>query len=190
MKRPKIKFIPLNYSKKIHAIAHHRSLKKLRKPIRDISRDPAVKTIKKTAKVVNKYTNKYAKLKMKNGELNELFINLSSIPDRGFKIKNTKRLKHFKVKIKPRSVMGDYIALHGLVPNNELPKKLRNKIPKNEVWIRKDCFVDHPIRQRRLLTHENHELGLMQNKGLTYKKAHKRANMRETFWGVPFEIID
>jgi len=49
-----------------------------------------------------------------------------------------KEILPFFVKVKPRSIMGDYIAFHGLVPQNELPKNLRYKIPENEIWIRKD----------------------------------------------------
>jgi hypothetical protein len=85
----------------------------------------------------------------------------------------------FIVKVKPRSVMGDYIALHGLLPENELPASLRHKIPENEIWIRKNVYDDPKRRERILQGHEKFELELMETKGLTYKQAHKRAQFHE-----------
>jgi len=85
----------------------------------------------------------------------------------------------FLVKVKPRSVMGDYIALHGLLPENELPASLRHKIPENEIWIRKNVYDDPKRRERILQGHEKFELELMETKGLTYKQAHQRAQFHE-----------
>jgi len=85
----------------------------------------------------------------------------------------------FIVKVKPRSVMGDYIALHGLLPENELPVRLRNKIPENEIWIRKNVYDDPKRRERILQGHEKFELELMETRGLTYKQAHQRAQFHE-----------
>lgn len=85
----------------------------------------------------------------------------------------------FKVKVKPRSVMGDNIALHGLLPKNELPKKLRGKIPENEIWMRKDVYDDPKRREQILQGHEKFELGLMETQGLTYKQAHSKAQIHE-----------
>jgi hypothetical protein len=85
----------------------------------------------------------------------------------------------FIVKVKPRSVMGDYIALHGLLPENELPVNLRHKIPENEIWIRKNVYDDPKRRERILQGHEKFELELMETKGLTYKQAHERAQFHE-----------
>jgi len=85
----------------------------------------------------------------------------------------------FIVKVKPQSVMGDYIALHGLLPENELPASLRHKIPENEIWIRKNVYDDPKRRERILQGHEKFELELMETKGLTYKQAHKRAQFHE-----------
>jgi hypothetical protein len=78
---------------------------------------------------------------------------------------------------KSREVMGDNIALHGLLPNNELPKRLRNKIPPNEVWVRKDKW-DTPKKRADLKTHEEAEIQLMK-KGVPYKMAHSAANQFE-----------
>jgi hypothetical protein len=85
----------------------------------------------------------------------------------------------FIVKVKPRSVMGDYIALHGLLPENELPTNLRHKIPENEIWIRKNVYDDPKRSERILQGHEKFELELMETKGLTYKQAHERAQFHE-----------
>lgn len=147
------------------------------------------KTYTRAAKSTER-TNYVKLLRTKDGHISKVMLRISTMFPEGYKIKNRRKLKKFKVKIKPKSVMGDYIALHGLVPGNELPKRLRGKIPKNEVWIRRDCFVDKPVRQRRLLTHENHELGLMEKRGWNYKKAHARAELREKAWIIPFEYID
>lgn len=88
----------------------------------------------------------------------------------------------FKVVVKPRSVMGDYIALHGLCPQNELPENMRYKIPEDEIWMRQDVF-DNPKRRERILQgHEKYELTLMETKGLTYKQAHRKAELHEKFY--------
>ena len=78
---------------------------------------------------------------------------------------------------KPRKVMGDYIALHGLVPKNELPQHLRGKIPRNECWVRSDKW-DTPEKRAKLKAHEGPEIQLMQ-KGVPYKIAHKVGNKFE-----------
>jgi len=78
--------------------------------------------------------------------------------------------------------MGDYIALHGLLPENELPIRLRHKIPENEIWIRKNVYDDPKRRERVLQGHEKFELELMETKGLTYKQAHKRAQFHEKIY--------
>ncbi len=88
----------------------------------------------------------------------------------------------FKVVVKPRSVMSDYIALHGLVPQNELPENMRYKIPEDEIWIREDVFNDPKRRERILQGHEKYELMLMETEGLTYKQAHRRAELHEKFY--------
>jgi hypothetical protein len=98
-------------------------------------------------------------------------------PDVG--MSNNKPSIPFAVIIKPRSVMGDYIALHGLVPQNELPKNLRHKIPNNEIWIREDVYNDPERRERILKGHEKFEISLMETQCLTYKKAHEKAESNE-----------
>jgi len=88
----------------------------------------------------------------------------------------------FTVVVKPRSVMGDYIALHGLCPQNELPLNMRGKIPENEIWMRQDVFENPKRRERILQGHEKYELSLMETKGLTYKQAHRKAELHEKFY--------
>jgi len=86
--------------------------------------------------------------------------------------------EYFKVIVKDRSEMGDYICLHGFVPQNELPFNLRNKIPENEIWMRDDIYNDPP-RRKEILTHEYVELDLMITYSMTYKDAHNEAEFFE-----------
>jgi hypothetical protein len=84
----------------------------------------------------------------------------------------------FKVVVKSVEEMGEYIALHGLVPQNELPLHLRNKIPENEIWIRENVYADTE-RRKSILAHEYAELDLMVTKGMSYKEAHQQAEFIE-----------
>lgn len=84
----------------------------------------------------------------------------------------------FKVIVKSNEEMGDYIALHGLVPQNELPIHLRHKIPENEIWIRENVYADIE-RRRSILAHEYAELDLMITQGISYKEAHEKAEFIE-----------
>jgi hypothetical protein len=84
----------------------------------------------------------------------------------------------FKVVVKSNEEMGDYIALHGLVPQNELPMHLRYKIPENEIWIRENIYADS-MRRKSILAHEYAELDLMITKGISYKEAHEQAEFIE-----------
>jgi hypothetical protein len=84
----------------------------------------------------------------------------------------------FKVVVKSNEEMGEYIALHGLVPQNELPLHLRYKIPENEIWIRENVYIDSE-RRKSILAHEYAELDLMITHGITYKEAHEQAEFIE-----------
>ncbi len=84
----------------------------------------------------------------------------------------------FKVIVKSNEEMGDYIALHGLVPQNELPMHLRYKIPENEIWIRENVYADIE-RRKSILAHEYAELDLMITHGISYKEAHEKAEFIE-----------
>lgn len=92
---------------------------------------------------------------------------------------------YFKVIVKSNDFMGDYIALHGLVPQNELPMNMRNQIPPNEIWMREDVYNDVP-RRKRILTHEYVELELMVSRNMTYQEAHARAEFYEDIWYEEF----
>jgi len=85
---------------------------------------------------------------------------------------------YFKIVIKSIEEMGDYIALHGLVPQNELPVHLRYKIPENEIWIRENVYADIE-RRRSILAHEYAELDLMISHAMSYKEAHANAEFFE-----------
>jgi len=90
-------------------------------------------------------------------------------------------VKGMRVKVKPRKVMGDYVCLHGKVPNQELPKKLRGKIPKKEIWMRRDIY-NNKEKRYRILDHEHDELIHMKRDKMCYKQAHKRAQIEEKDW--------
>jgi hypothetical protein len=85
---------------------------------------------------------------------------------------------YFKVIVKSIEEMGEYIALHGLVPQNELPVHLRYKIPENEIWIRENVYADIE-RRRSILAHEYAELDLMISHAMSYKEAHENAEFFE-----------
>jgi hypothetical protein len=107
-----------------------------------------------------------------------------------------RRKKKFKLKVKSNKVMGDYICLHGLVPKNELPVRFRGKIPKDEIWIRKNVY-ENKKRRKAIMEHEKRELDLMCFYGHNYPEAHKKAQIREKLWvfrdakeKVESEILD
>ena len=81
----------------------------------------------------------------------------------------------FSLKRKTRRVMGDNIALHAYLPLNELPVKMRGRIPKKEIWVRED-YYDDDEKLRGIRLHEKKELYLMVVHGLTYKNAHRKAS--------------
>ncbi|HIG99506.1 MAG TPA: hypothetical protein HA258_02890 [Thermoplasmata archaeon] len=85
---------------------------------------------------------------------------------------------YFKIVVKSNEEMGEYIALHGLVPQNELPVHLRYNIPENEIWIRKNVYEDIE-RRRSILAHEYAELDLMISHAMSYKEAHEHAEFFE-----------
>jgi hypothetical protein len=93
---------------------------------------------------------------------------------------------YFKVVVKSNEEMGEYIALHGLVPQNELPLQLRYKIPENEIWIRENVYTDAE-RRKSILAHEYAELDLMITKGIGYKEAHEQAEFIEHLY-YPSEL--
>jgi hypothetical protein len=78
---------------------------------------------------------------------------------------------------KSKRVMGSYVALHGRLPPKEMPKQFKGKIPRNEVWVRKDKWRSEKDKVK-LKTHEDTEVHLMKL-GLPYKKAHEIANKFE-----------
>ena len=86
---------------------------------------------------------------------------------------------NFKIVIKPKEIMKDYIALHGLLTDLELPDSLDGgKIPHNEVWVREDIYQDKD-RFKQVIWHETEELNLMTSQNITYKKAHAITTQKE-----------
>ena len=82
--------------------------------------------------------------------------------------------------VKSEKVLGDYRCLHWLVPKNEMPKRLRGKIPRGQIWVRKDVW--NSTRRHALIRHESYELMYMTKYGFTYKKAHKIAEIQDGAW--------
>jgi hypothetical protein len=76
---------------------------------------------------------------------------------------------------KPNSFMKDYIAVHGHLPKNELPKRMRG-IRYNSVYIRANV-CDDKKRASRLRREERNEMRLMEE-GKTYKQAHRVAHKK------------
>ena len=85
-----------------------------------------------------------------------------------------------KIKAKPASIMGEYIALHFLVPHNEL-RGFHHRIPRNEIWIRQDVYDNLP-RYPWIRLHETYEIDLMKNYKMPYKEAHRRAEIVDGLW--------
>jgi len=85
-----------------------------------------------------------------------------------------------KVIVKSKKYMWPYIALHGLMPQNELPVRFRGKIPKDEIWFRQDVWDDRMFRDE-VLSHEEDELTHMIVDHMNYKHAHWFASVRDGF---------
>jgi hypothetical protein len=66
--------------------------------------------------------------------------------------------------------MGDYQGLHRNVPYARQSKR----IPRGEVWVRKDIRDRNPRRARRIAGHEMREARLMEQ-GMPYNAAHRKA---------------
>jgi len=92
-----------------------------------------------------------------------------------------RRKTTFTIVVKSPKIMGDYIALHGRLGKNELPKKFRGKIPKNQIWVREDIWRNKK-RMKCIEEHEKQELNLMLYHGYSYKEAHKIAQKVEKLW--------
>ena len=95
--------------------------------------------------------------------------------------------KRIKVIPKSRKILGENVALHWLVPNNEMPQHLRGKIPKYQIWMREDIYNDK-IKRNLTLMHEEAELKRMMT-GMKYKirkckldSAHEWGEIADGFW--------
>lgn len=86
-------------------------------------------------------------------------------------------VKGFKVVVKSDNFMGEYQAVHGMLPRNELPKRMK-RIPKRQIWIRRSNYENHDrevdYSKDNILRHERHELNLMLQ-GIPYRDAHEAA---------------
>jgi hypothetical protein len=82
------------------------------------------------------------------------------------------KVKGMKIVVKSNDFMQEYIAVHGMLPKNELPKRMRH-IPKRQIWIRDSNYHDK-TSYKDIVQHESDELKLM-GQGLTYQQAHEMA---------------
>jgi len=84
--------------------------------------------------------------------------------------------------VKPRDVMGDYIACHWLYDCGL-------GIPDGEVWVREDWWAD-PRKRIKLILHERIELYYMLQ-GKDYREAHSLSNQIENdFYDAVMKDID
>jgi len=77
---------------------------------------------------------------------------------------------------KPKSIMGDWIAVHSRVVHCPIQFK---HIPWGTVWIREDIW-NSPVRRYHTIKHEELEYHYMEDLKLSYPEAHRRANL---IWG-------
>jgi hypothetical protein len=75
--------------------------------------------------------------------------------------------------------MHDYIALHWLVPKNQI-RDFHHRIPKNQIWVRSDIY-DDTWQFVWCKNHELAELRLME-KGMKYQSAHQIAELADGLW--------
>jgi hypothetical protein len=81
--------------------------------------------------------------------------------------------------VKPRSVMRDFIALHWIVPKNEM-RGFKHRIPPKQVWVRSDVW--YGTKHNALIRHELYELMFMIEHGWSYKRAHTEATIEDGAW--------
>lgn len=79
-----------------------------------------------------------------------------------------------KFVIKPRSFMGDYIALNWLEPE----ESKRFGIKPGEIFVREDWWKN-PVKRLRIQVHERTEIWLRKTWHLPYAKAHHIATITE-----------
>ncbi len=91
-------------------------------------------------------------------------------------------IRGMKVKCKSRDILGDCIGLHGLMKKKDIPAGCKNKVPRDELWIRSDHCENNVIKDRDIVLHEDVELLLMKEYGLTYAVAHNIATIAEERW--------
>lgn len=80
-------------------------------------------------------------------------------------------MKYHVIK-KKNKFMKPYVALHGELPKNELPKRMRH-MHHHSIYINEDV-CKNPRREQRILLHEYREMRRMEH-GEKYKQAHKKA---------------
>jgi hypothetical protein len=75
------------------------------------------------------------------------------------------------IRFKSKRIMGDHKGLHGRLGPKDVPRRLRGRIPRDEIWIRKGV-----CNKADVIRHERVEVHLMKNRNMRYKQAHRIAN--------------
>jgi hypothetical protein len=87
-----------------------------------------------------------------------------------------------KVRCKSREILKECIGLHGLMEERDIPSCCKNNVPKDELWIRDDHCQHNTIEDENINLHEDVELLLIEDYGLTYQIAHNIATIAEEKW--------
>lgn len=81
-------------------------------------------------------------------------------------------MKYHVIK-KSHKFMKPYIAVHGELPKNELPKRMRH-MHHHSIYIDENICRRNTRLEDRILLHEYREMRLMEH-GERYRRAHRKA---------------
>jgi len=118
---------------------------------------------------VNLYSNQRHALTVAKKRKQKAIFDLVKMNEIAVRYPKSVHVTGMRIKTISKKKMGDYSALHGKLPKNELPKNLK-KIPKKDILIRGNIKGK---RRRAILQHEKEEIKLM-DKGMKYKSAHNK----------------
>jgi hypothetical protein len=119
---------------------------------------------------VNIYSNKKHALDIARKRKQKAIFDLLKMNEIKLHYKKHEHITGMRIKTIPKKRMKEYIGLHGLMPKNEMPKWAR-KTPKKDVLIRAGLPKEE---RKKVIRHERIETGLMKEKGMKYKPAHRK----------------
>lgn len=120
---------------------------------------------------VNLYSNQKHALTVAKKRKQKAIFDLLEMNEIKVRYAKPVHITGMRIKTVSKKKMGDYVAVHGKLPKNELPKRFKN-IPKKDILIRGGLTKK---RRKEVLSHEKEEIPLM-DKGMPYKKAHRKAD--------------